>query len=197
MIAQPAGVFLGYQLKRLAWPEGYSHGEVEWVASASHCVNEKGLGDGKYKDWLFNDSGYFDSPELAMSEHPGSGDWEVLAFAYFSWLFDTAEVRKHTVTEQFGPDAVKLPSTVKEGFSFIGFDVVSIRSYSHTEGFAPQMGNFDCSPLSCNYCWKQHPVNRYCLLDRWEDAVVAAEAFAKDEPEPGPYVIVGVYRRTT
>jgi hypothetical protein len=43
---------------------------------------------------------------------------------------------------------------------------------------------------------KEWPVNRWCLLDKWDDTVAAAQAFSDDlhGAEPGPYYIFGVHR---
>lgn len=55
-------------------------------------------------------------------------------------------------------------------------------------------GTFGCSPLSCNGMANEIPVNRWCLLDTLEAAVETALRFGREQPEPGDYVIVEVWR---
>ena len=76
----------------------------------------------------------------------------------------------------------KLPGS---DFEPLGFDVVS---KSITDFF-------ECSPLSCNGKATTFSVNAHCLFDALEDAIAAAEAFSKEEPEPGPYYVARVLRR--
>ncbi|MBC7834662.1 MAG: hypothetical protein H7Y88_06115 [Phycisphaerales bacterium] len=80
-------------------------------------------------------------------------------------------------------------------FRFLGFDVVQGFDDPPHGDAAPRVlgGGFGCSPLSCNTLCLQHPVNEYCLLSEWSDAVHAAREFAKAQPEPGSYYIFGVF----
>ena len=56
---------------------------------------------------------------------------------------------------------------------------------------------FGCSPLSCNGMAERVPVNSYCLVDGVNDAVAGAKQFAREQPEPGPYVVIEVLHRAT
>jgi hypothetical protein len=76
------------------------------------------------------------------------------------------------------------PEQDLSGFDRLGFDVVQ---YSDAI-------NWGCSPLSCNSMYQHHAVNRYCLIDTVERAVEAARSFGQKEPEPGPYIIIEVFR---
>ena len=69
-------------------------------------------------------------------------------------------------------------------FELLGFDVVSKRLSDF----------FECSPLSCCNLANEFSVNRYCLLETPDVAAAAAERFAREEPEPGPYYIFQVWR---
>ena len=53
---------------------------------------------------------------------------------------------------------------------------------------------FECSPLSCNGLATEVPVNRACLLDSLEEAVALARRCAREQPEPGSYFVVEVWR---
>jgi|694.fasta_scaffold77609_3 hypothetical protein len=55
--------------------------------------------------------------------------------------------------------------------------------------------SYGCSPLSCNGLAVFYPVNRYCLLDDIDTAFQVGWKIGREEPEPGPYVIVEVLRR--
>jgi hypothetical protein len=70
-------------------------------------------------------------------------------------------------------------------FTRLGYDVVS-----RSCGTA-----FECSPLSCNLMAKETTVNRYCLLDDWQIAFRKATEFEESGCEPGPYVVVEVWRQ--
>jgi hypothetical protein len=70
-------------------------------------------------------------------------------------------------------------------FISIGFDAVS----KSTSDF------FECSPLSCNHMAAHIAgVNRYCLMDTLNEAVMLAERFSIEEPERGPYYVIEVLR---
>ena len=38
-------------------------------------------------------------------------------------------------------------------------------------------------------------VNRYCLIDTLDDAIATARIFAGEQPEPGDYYVVEVWRK--
>jgi hypothetical protein len=76
-------------------------------------------------------------------------------------------------------------------FERLGFDATMFGSFDGS------FWGWSCSPLSCNFMFQEHPVNRYCLIDDLAAAVKAAQDFAQSEPEPGPYVIVEVFREAT
>ena len=77
------------------------------------------------------------------------------------------------------------PEPVLSEYYRLGYDVVQYAEYL----------NYGCSPLSCNGMGIEHAVNVYCLLDTVSAAYAAARDFARDEPEPGPYVIFEILRR--
>jgi hypothetical protein len=85
-------------------------------------------------------------------------------------------------------DIPELPlDPIPTNFVSLGFDAVS-RSIADF---------FECSPLSCNYMAAQIAgVNRYCLMDTLEEAVILAKRFSIDEPEPGPYYVIEVLRES-
>jgi hypothetical protein len=52
------------------------------------------------------------------------------------------------------------------------------------------------SPLSCNGLAGGYPVNPFCLPDDVGAACRAGRDFGAGQPEPGPYLMVEVLRRT-
>ncbi|MBY0589225.1 hypothetical protein K2X85_18785 [bacterium] len=78
---------------------------------------------------------------------------------------------------------LRLP--IANGFRILGYDVVS----SSSVGLS-----FQHSPLSCNHMAEEIPVNRYCLIDRLENSIAVARRFSIEQPEPGTYYVVEVWR---
>jgi hypothetical protein len=66
----------------------------------------------------------------------------------------------------------------------LGWDVAS-KSYS------PE---FEGSPLSCNGMATEVQVNGACLLNSLEAAIALARRCAREQPEPGNYFVVEVWR---
>lgn len=97
------------------------------------------------------------------------------------------------------------------GFEPIGFDAVEgyVRDAAAARASGSRVPNqfrFDCSPLLCNGMAQALErggvpgcaglrVNRWCLIDRLADAQRLAAAFAAGGAEPGPYVVVEVWRQ--
>lgn len=51
---------------------------------------------------------------------------------------------------------------------------------------------FECSPLSCNSMAADYHANEFCLFPSLEAAIIGAERFSIEQPEPGDYYIVEV-----
>ena len=136
-------------------------------------------------------------------EYP-SDQFCLCAYRVFPWIFTERSSPKDIEARQLFAKDYSLP--LKEpswtGFERLGYDVVQFRptqlldldglSRAKDATLTPSYG---CSPLSCNGLAYLYPVNRYCLLDNIEAAYEAGIAFGRDEPEPGPYVVVEVLRR--
>ena len=73
------------------------------------------------------------------------------------------------------------------GWEFLGYDLAS-----GSTGYG-----FECSPLSCNHCAENTPVNRHCLMDDLHLAVQKGIEFGNRQSgvEPGPYYLVEVFRK--
>jgi hypothetical protein len=172
--------FCGYFPKRATpRPEGCELPGVIEIASVSECI-AKGPPNW-IESWTFNELGFFDDVDSAEAVVPEAARSQFELYAY------------EVSDERFAGGIAEpwaVPSLACEppsgDFEHLGFDVVS-KSISDF---------FECSPLSCNGEAETFGVNAYCLFDRLDDAVAAARVFSKDEPEPGPYYIARVSRRT-
>ena len=182
MVAQREPIWLGYARRpiRVAH-EGLAKTPAELICSVTTCGST--YSPGKYERHEFNSSGWYDTPELAARDAGDAPDHASFAYALHPlvWGPDGCSV---TTGQDFLLQGRGVPQVLpRAGYELIGYDVI-VASPVHGLG---------CSPLSCNVMADEHPVNRYCLIDTWDDAVAAAAAFGRDSPEPGPFVIVGVF----
>ncbi len=207
-IPRPEPVFLGFLFKRIVRrPPGWCVHEdsgllapaVEMICSVSGCMSPEP--ESKYERWGFNGAGCFDrdDPALASVLPQLAGEFTRVALDLFPLLFQGDGVRPVTTAEIFAVDPADPPAfparaSLPERYGFLGYHVASCSvAVPKVRGSAGRLAAFDCSPLSCNGEAARFPANRYCLLDAWGDALAAAGAFASEEPEPGPYVILGVH----
>jgi hypothetical protein len=110
---------------------------------------------------------------------------EVYAYRAFPLLFDTSGGASPLTAEGLlGPHAPPPEVPDLSRFTRLGYDVTEFGA--------------GCSPLSpfCNgmYVEVSTLVNRYCLVDDLAAAHDLAVLFGVRQPEPGPYVIVEVWR---
>ena len=147
------------------------------LASVSECISP---GPANWIDeWRHNNAFFYESPADARSVVPEAGASDYRLYAY------------RMLTESFGSydDATSVdvnvtPAEIDDSFIFAGYDVVS-RSYA---------SNFECSPLSCNEMGAEVPVNEYCLIDRLDEAIRFAQRCGEEQPEPGVYYVLEVWR---
>lgn len=174
----PSPVFLGFRAKQPWAPtpnwlqSGAAH--VERVCSVADCLATPPAG---WVDrWDFNRAGCYSTEAAALAAVPEDlrGRFEVFAY----WM--VAE----NVQNLFNPGLPPLPASTELGsYTVIGYDVAAP---------VPDSFGFDHSPLSCNQMAQEVAVNRYCLIDRLEDALDAARRFNAEQPEPGEYVVIQV-----
>jgi hypothetical protein len=197
---KPAPVFLGYCLKEHAPPPAW-HGDsrVRDIACVTTCNLPRP--EGWVDRWDFNEAGYYATPQLAeaaLTEPGQRGQFALFAYEFFPLRFDRAgNAARIPVDKVFG--ATFTPPSSKgldTSFEFLGYDTVERWCGAEDSADGPRElgGGFGCSPLFCNNCSKDHPVNEHCLLSTWDDAVHAARRFGIEQPEPGTYYIFGVYR---
>lgn len=185
---------IGYQAKRIATqPDWLEAAGVEEICSVSNCIS-CGLETwgSNASQWTHNGLGLWDN-EISLQDILAAEAGQA-AFNIFSYLLlpvafgpDGETPITHGDMPDFaGPRPAAEPPD--RTFEAIGFDCVA------TEWNLPIAG-FGCSPLSCNYMAREIPVNRHCLIDRLEEAIAAARHFAKEQPEPGTYYVVEVWRK--
>ncbi len=122
----------------------------------------------------------YDSPERALGI-VGYDDREL--FDCYAYCIFPLEFKAGILSKLAVPSLNVEP--LPPSFDRLGTDVVS-RTAETT---------FACSPLSCNHVGERVSVNRHCLLSDLEIAFSLAEEFSRGGVEPGPYVIVEVWRK--
>lgn len=171
---------IGYFPKRtMKRPDWLPCPDVEEICSVSGCMSEEP--DDWIGQWRHNECWCFDTEELAWSVVPEEARAEFEVYAYRMYPVRFVNGREEPI--EF-PTLNVAPLT--RSFHQLGYDVVS-RTYA---------ASFECSPLSCNAMAESHAVNRHCLVDSEQDAQRLAVEFSVSEPEPGPYYLIEVWRRT-
>jgi hypothetical protein len=149
---------------------------VEEICSVSECLAK---GPTRWIDsWRHNELGFFDTPELARSVIPRAAEG-FSVFGYRLWPEKFAGGKAEPL-----PIPKVAPQPLAERYCSLGFDVVS-KSVSLY---------FECSPLSCNLMAEKTLVNRYCLVASGDAARSLAERFSVEQPEPGEYHVIEVFR---
>lgn len=198
----PKPEFIGYCAKPLsARPAWLNRTTVEAIASVSECMSHRP--EGWVDRWNFNESGYYRDAETALALYSDQSHAGVALLAYRlyptfvdGWGDGEPRLRELAIQTLTG-DSVVLPDPCERSdFEFLGFDVsCGSAACDNADGKQRMLPMFNCSPLSCNHEAERMTVNRWCLLDRYEDAMNVAHTFAREgEVEPGPYFIVEVWR---
>jgi hypothetical protein len=195
-------VLIGYFPRHpVPGPQGLSPGGVERVCSLGHYVSD---GPANWIDqWRHNEMWFYDSEELvrkviaeAIQIHlepdpERDPPWQVrltrergAEFEYFAYkLFPVSFTEGKP--ETFPVPVLKV-APLAEDYQRLGYDAVNKTGCAH----------FECSPLCCNGMSEEIPVNRWCLIDEQERAFAVANYFSVRKPEPGPYFVVEVWRKT-
>lgn len=186
-------VLLGYLMKRRAvrigwvspWPQhpnvGFPCGEpVEEICSVSGCISRRArAADGAGEDPL----GVFPTAEAALAVVPPEDRAAYGLYAYRLRPVQFVEGVEAPIELWWDPSPEPLGAT----FERLGCDAV-VGGNGH---------GFGCSPLSCNSgadVVECPELNRYCLVDDPRTATELARRFSIQQPEPGPYCVVEVWR---
>ncbi len=171
-------VLIGYLPKRITLrPDWLKAPQVAEICSVSDCIASPPCG--WIDRWLHNDLFVYDAPELAWKVVP---DLERAAHKLYGYRLFPVEFRGERQQPFDVPPLTVEPMSPE--FELLGYDMVS-RSLGTT---------FECSPLSCNHLAETIPTNQYCLVNDADTAFRLASMFEGQQPEPGPYFVVEVWR---
>jgi len=183
MFELPAPFFGGFLPKKVARnPAWLKNPVVEAIGSISECISK--APPGRIDHWIHNDLALYDTLEAAQAVIPQGqeDDYKIFAYRVFPVCFDAQGMK----AEEAWVGKVNAPATILHGWEFLGYDLAG-----RSTGYG-----FECSPLSCNHCAENTPVNRYCLLDDLQLAIQKGIEFGNPQSgvEPGPYYLVEVYK---
>jgi hypothetical protein len=169
----------GYFAKRIVpRPKEIHAPGVREICSVSNCISDGA--EGWLESWRHNELGWFNTIDDALGVVPSEMVGRYRLFAY------RVAPQIHRGGTRLGaslPHDVH-PEPIPPDFVVRGFDAVS-RSHDGVVGF-------ECSPLSCNYLAAELEVNEFCLFSSLSAALAGADAFSKEQPEPGDYYVVQV-----
>jgi hypothetical protein len=188
-------VFLGFCAKEVYWTTaGKEWYDAKWavgvkeVCSIADCFAARP--DGWVDRWDFNAARCYGNVDAALAAAPEHQRAFHVVYAYRALpvLFPRYRAPRPLSVEDIFAGWMRLgplpPPQSLEGFTRLGYDVAGNASLG-----------WECSPLSCNAMGARFPVNRYCLIDTLPEAYRAAVAFAREQPEPGDYLVIEVLRR--
>ena len=167
---------------------------VEEICSVSECIS-KGP-EGWIDKWKHNDLGFYDTEEAALSVIPDNQEkFDLYAYKFYPVKFidgKTVDCKVvSSATEQL------------DSYEFVGYDVVN-RSVADF---------FECSALSCSNGCEIFPVNQFCLIQDFEEALQCCTKISEEikgaktvkrpdgkleyhgKWEPGPYFLLKVFRK--
>lgn len=171
-------ILVGYFPKQLFAPPPFlSEVGVREIGSVSRCIASGPAGWHdlrKHNQW-----GCYNDPDAAWSVVPCERRSEYRLYAYEVYPMEFFDGAAHAL--EIPPPQV---ASLEGDFRPVGWDAVS-RSNGQ---------DFECSPLSCNHMVEWFTVNVYCLVNI-DDAQNLAATAEREGCEPGPYVVVNVWRR--
>ena len=191
----PKPIFLGFLLKEKWSLLGGEFGDwrnsdnnhIEEICSTGDCNIKRP--HGWVERWDFNNASCWNdesSAEACVSLQERSG------YCLYAYRVIPLEFGKDGAPRQLGIGELFLDGLGDlpierelTDYEWLGYDIVE-----HVGSLG-----YGCSPLSCNGEHNRYPVNKYCLLPDLHTAIAAATAFGLEEPEPGPYIIIEVFRK--
>lgn len=184
----PDPYFMGFRLVDVTPPCEFGK---PYVCSMSDHVNS--LPEDWVERWDWNDMGCYNTEEIALNTVSIEDRDRFTLFAcwLYPMLFLKNEVSDIDVSRSVKEEDQKALSEVDlSTYQKIGYDVANPPANLQGGLLA-----FGCSPLSCNGCAWEFPVNDYYLLDALSSAIEVATAFAREEPEPGPFCVYEVWKK--
>lgn len=189
----PPPVFLGFGAKAVVRVAGAAAGMPKEICSFSGCRARwpTGWSDHPFQAPRLNRAGLVNREAQAIrrSSQLSQRNRRLYAFEAIPVLFTKRGAQRlapSALLESLDWLEPLPPAPRRLTYERLGYDVVACHPH------AP----WGCSPLSCNeFAVPGIRPNRWYLLDGLEDAVIYARACGREEPEPGPYLIVGVFRK--
>ena len=179
----PAGYMAKIIVKK---PDLLKAKDVQSIYSVSGCIS-KDFADYDHF-WKHNKFWFFDSveiiKEISKENNVNLSKAEILYYEIYEKEFDEKSKKWNYFENKnsFG----YLGSDVKkpENKYLLGYDIVN---YIVSPG--PE-----CSVFSCNYLAENVKINKYCLMDSFEETKEIVETLGISKCEPGPYRIFAVYK---
>lgn len=170
-------VLVGYFPKQLYPPPPVLlEARVKEIGSVSRCLSAGPPGWADLR--THNEWGCHHDPETAWSAVPRALRTDYRLYAY--------EVYPMEFVDGVGR-ALEIPALdvtpLDDTFRAVGWDAVSRSAGQH----------FECSALSCNQMVEFYGVNEFCLVNLPDAHTLAATA-EREGCEPGPYIVVNVWR---
>ena len=187
-------LFLGFRALKIWLPDDwFAAGSFEWIASVDGYEPP-----GWIERWDFNYSGCRNSEDAAWAAVPEAerAEYQMYAHRLLPVYFRGEERPVLQTLDRLFDLGIEdtLPAEPElSRYRMLGFDVVG-RGFHESLGLGPTLG-FGTSPLSTCGMFKETAVNRYCLIDRLEDAVAFARQCNVELPEPENYYVVQVLYR--
>lgn len=182
--------FVGYFPKQtMARPDGFAPAGIEEIASVSQCISPGP--EGWLDAWLHNPLGFYASEDVAWQVAGGHDPgFDLYAYRMLCVAFPPDGPPRHFTLEEeriVGGSAIE--GVPGPEFACLGWDIAG-----SWLGWSQSIG-FECSPLTCNGLASGIATNRYGLISRLEEAIPAAIRIAVEQPEPGTYYLLEVWRR--
>lgn len=185
-------ILVGYDAKKVEKrPEWLEAAGVQEICSVSGCISA-GLSDAAFHKWLHNGLCLYDDEatlESLLAEEEDEASYGIFAYKLLAMGFspqgDTA-INPQDLPDLAGPCPAARPLSAR--YEKLGYDCVQTEWEKSVAGFG-------CSPLSCNGMAQRIPVNRFCLIETIDAAIDVARQFGKEQPEPGVYYVMEVWRR--
>jgi hypothetical protein len=187
-------VLIGYCAKKVEKrPEWLKVPNVELVCSVSNCVSSGPEGTKDYHPdrnpmWLYANEG---AAHASIQPPERAVDFDIFAYKLLPVAFgdEGEQLDLDPDGEQAAFDAASSAvEPLPPNYERLGFDCPGKTTDWPYSGF-------DCSPLSCNSMAEEIEVNRYCLIEDKRLALEVASHFGIEQPEPGNYYVVEVWRK--
>lgn len=180
----PTMIPAGYMAKKIVKkPDWLNTNVVMAIYSVSNCISENFANYINF--WKYNKYWFFDSidiiKEISKENNIDLSKTELLYYEIYEKEFDEDKGKwvKFEGEKSFGYD-MQIPKKKL----LLSYDVIN-----YTARTTPE-----CSVFSCNSLAENVTINKYCLMDSFEETIKIVETLDELKCEPGPYRILAVYK---